>query len=346
MVFRVSAPLNMANIKYQALAGHLQRKLQAVYVLIGQDRYLLDDATRSIKKAWRQCGECDEKIISLVQPADWHTLLDEANSYSLFAENVLLDARFDKKTLDSTGKEILCKYLQNINTRCLIVLQANNVPAKQLQWLINDKNVSVVQATPLSDATLQTWIANQLQQRSIRYAAQIPMHILQYTQGNMLACAQIIEKLSLVSDSSTELTTEDIKTQLSELGDFQLYELADACLAGHTQQSIQLLRQACDNRAEPTLILWLLTQEVRQLIQLTYLLNQATTFSEACNKLKIWSQRARLYESTLERLPLSKLYRLLHDCKQLDDWIKTGQSTQIWQAFERLALSICANNQY
>ena len=343
MVLKVNAQSNITNmlIKSQALMSHLQKKIQPIYILIGLDPYLLNDAAISIKKAWRQSGDTDEKIVHLNTATDWSLLQEEANSYSLFSEHVLLDARFEKKTIDATGKAILSKYLQNINPRCLIILRASTIPAKQLQWIANNEHVTVVQAAPLTESALQPWIATQLKQRAIRHAPQVPTLIHQYTQGNMLACAQVIEKLALISDDKNPVTLEDAKEQLIDQCEFQLYELADACLSANTEKALHLLRQACSTRAEPTLILWLLTQEIRQLIQLSYLLKQSIALTTACNQLKIWPQRANLYKMTLARLSLTKLYELLHDSKKLDERIKTNQNHQIWHGFEQIALSLC-----
>jgi DNA polymerase-3 subunit delta len=169
----------------------------------------------------------------------------------------------------------------------------------------------------------------------------VPALIHQYTQGNLLACAQTIEKLALISDKTNVLTAEDVKAQLIYQCEYQLYELADACLTANAEKALHLLRQANNNRTEPTLILWLLTQEVRQLIQLSHALKQQVAFSVACSQQKIWPQRANLYERTLTRLPLARLYELLKNSKQLDEQIKSNQSQQIWNGFEQLALTLC-----
>lgn len=333
-------------IKYQALMPHLKKNMQALYVLVGSDHYLLNDAAFNIKKAWRQRGETDEKILHINATADWRTLQEEANSYSLFAEQVLLDARFDKKTIDAAGKTLLNQYLQNINPRCLIILHASAVPAKQLQWLYNNANVTLVQATPLTGSGLQSWISTQLQRHSIAYEPQIPALIYQYTQNNLLACAQVIEKLALINDKESVLTLEDAKAQLIDQCEYQLYELADACLTANAEKALHLLRQANNNRTEPTLILWLLTQEIRHLIQLSHALKQQVAFSVACAQQKIWPQRASLYETTLARLPLTKLYELLHNSKQLDEQIKTNQSQHVWNGCEQLALALCLGSKF
>ena len=327
-------------IKHPALEPHLLRNIKSIYVLVGLDHYLLNEAAYSIKKAWRQRGETSEKIIDINMPSDWNILSTEANSYSLFEELVLLDVRFDKKTIDRIGKETLSQYLQHVNSRCLIILRANAIPAKQLQWLADIESVVLVQMAPLNEAALLNWITSQLKTRSLRFDPQVPAIIHRFSQNNMLACAQSIEKLALIYDNINELSVEDVNAQLIDQSDFQLYELADACLTANGARALHLLQQAHNNRIEPTLVLWILTQEIRQLIQLTHLLKQSMPLATACSQLKIWPKRNRLYEMTLARISLSSLYKLLQSSKQLDESIKTSQGQQIWYALESLALAL------
>ena len=343
MAFKVNAQLNMGNhqISYQALATHLKRKLDSFYVLFGQDSYLLADAARLIKQAWRHQGETDEKILTVTKTHDWQQLFDEANCYSLFAELALLDVRLEKKTIENPDKALIKHYLSNPNTKSLILLQAPTINAKQLQWLATSDNVTLVQANPMTEHAVVRWIANQLQQQQLRCDPKIPALIQLYTQGNLLAAAQVIEKLSLIAETNQTLSLEEVQNQLVDQCQFSLYELADACLAGNKSQAIHLLRLASNTRTEPALLLWLITQEIRQLIQLHYLMQQALHFSEACSKLKIWSQRANLYHTAHKRLSLTQLTHMLHYAKQIDDWIKTSQTYFVWLGFERLALTLC-----
>ena len=331
-------------IKQQTLTNHLRHKLAAIYILIGQDHFLLNEAANSIKQAWQSTYKEEEReqtILHINNPADWSVLDEEANSYSLFAKQVLIDIRYEKKTLDAAGKTFLTNYLQSINPHCLLVLRASNLTQKQLQSFLNQDNLHIIQANPLNDSATQQWITQQLQQKFLQFEKEIPQLIHQYTRGNMLACAQVIEKLSLIADKSSLVTVGLVKEQLVDQCAFQLYELADACLASNPAKAIQLLRNAASHKEEPTLILWILTQEIRLLIQLFELINQSIPFNTACNQLKIWPQKQKFYQLALKKQQLSTLLQLLNFCKLTDIRIKSTQSSQIWHAFEQIALSLC-----
>ncbi|WP_133130528.1 DNA polymerase III subunit delta [Legionella yabuuchiae] len=328
-------------IKYDALAGNLKKGIKALYIITGQDQYLLNDAQHQIKTACRQQGEVDYKTVHLNSPADWLLLFDEANNYSLFAENVLINAYYDKKSIDKVGKEAILSYLKAINPRCQIVLNAPNVPSKQLQWLTNDREVNVVQVYSFTPQAMQQWIVSQLKQRGILVDPDVPLLIQQYTQGNMLACAQAIEKLALTALPNQRIGLNDIKEHLIDQCDYQLYELADACLVAHPEKAIHLLRQAHDSRKEPTLVLWILAQEIRLLIQLSHLVQQSLPIHTAFTQLKVWPQKRNQYELALKRLPATSLYELLQTCHCLDLIIKSNQEGNVWHEFEHLVLGLC-----
>ncbi|GGI76833.1 DNA polymerase III subunit delta [Legionella impletisoli] len=328
-------------IKYEALAANLKKSIKALYIITGQDPYLLNDAQHQIKLACRQQGEVDCKTVQLINSSDWTLLLDEANNYSLFADHVLINAYYDKKTIEKAGKEAILSYLKATNPRCQIILNAPNVPAKQLQWLSSEREALIVQIYSFSPKALQQWIASELKQHGFNFEQDIPSLIQQYTQGNMLACAQTIEKLALTLLPNQHLNIDEVKEHLFDQCDYQLYELADACLAAQPARAIHLLRQACESRKEPTLILWILVQEIRLLIQLSSLIQHSHPIHAACTQLKIWPQKRSQYEVALKRLPPSSLYRLLQSSHKIDQIIKAGKEGNVWHEFENLVMNMC-----
>ncbi|MCL9684627.1 DNA polymerase III subunit delta [Legionella maioricensis] len=328
-------------IKQQMLAQQIQKKIAPLYVLIGQEHYLLEESLDTIKSAIKKSYDYDEKVISVQSTEDWTTVLEEANSYSLFSDTVLLNIFYDKKSIDATGKKILTEYLKVINSRCFIIIRAPNIPAKQLQWLYNSEHVVLVVAYPLNTELMKQWIANQFKKNALTVEQQIPDLIYQYTQGNMLACAQVIEKIALSNASNRQINSQLALEHLSDQCAHSLFELVEACLMGQADKAIHILRQAANNKTEVTLVLWILTQEIRVLLQLSFAIQQNTDFKAACNQLKIWPQRINLYQSSIKRLTNALLEQLLYFCKSIDEQIKSNLNTQVWNALERLTLSLC-----
>ncbi|WBV64676.1 hypothetical protein PGH43_08440 [Legionella pneumophila 130b] len=102
-----------------------------------------------------------------------------------------------------------------------------------------------------------------------------------------------------------------------------------------------MLRQAANNKTEVTLVLWMLTQEIRTLLQLLFLMQQKMDIKMASNQLKIWTQRVNLYQSAIKRLNPLLLQQLHHYCQSIDDKIKSNSNNQVWNALENISLSLC-----
>lgn len=328
-------------IKPNYLAQHLQKKSFAIYWLAGQDTYLLEDSLKTIKNQIKNQNECDEKVLSVQAPDDWQTIPEEANNYSLFSDSTLLNIFYDKKTLDSTGKKVISEYLKNPNPQCSIIIRTPNIPAKQLQWLTTTNDILLVMHYALAPEAMSYWIKEQLNKHSLSYDADVPALIQQYTQGNMLASAQVIEKIRLNFSGPGHVSRKEALEHVFNQCEHNLFELADACLLGQVDRSIQILRHAANNKSEPILVLWVLAQEIRQLLQLHHFVKQVD-FKSACSQLKIWPQRSGLYQTALRRLSYDFLSSLLRYSLKIDEQIKSSMSMQSWSSLERVILSLCS----
>jgi DNA polymerase-3 subunit delta len=329
-------------IKHQNLDSYLANKtLPAIYILTGQEYFLLSESANQIKLKWqKENNDSEEVILHVSNPSDWALVNEKARSYNLFAPSSLLDVRYEKPSLDPEGRHFLSSYANQSNPSCLVLIRAPALSIKQLSSLTSLENIHVIQLFPLDELAVQNWIKNRLQKNGIKFESSVPMLVYQYTKGNMLACAQALEKIQLITDE-TILTAELAKTQLIDQCEYQLFELSDACLLQQPDRVIQQLRHANHSGAEPTLILWLLAQEIRNLIQLIELTQQSIAFTTACTKLKIWSNRVKFYQMALKHLRKEHLLSLLQFCKTIDDRIKSNQGSLVWQGLEKIALSLC-----
>ncbi len=327
-------------IKYNQLAGFLNQNVPIMYVLSGQDHYLSTDAMRQIKQAWQsKHPDSETKTLHMIKPEDWQALVHEANAYDLFNEFSLIDVYFEKKTMDATGKNQLQAYLDHPNPNTAIVLRFSEPSASSVTWLANHPKVLLLQLTSLTPAELARWIQTALHQHQIKYEADVPHLIQLYTQGNQWATAQIIEKITLFLNPDETLTTKILKEHLVDQSIHQRYDLSDACLRGDFTNAIRLLL-AQNYQTEASLILWLLTQDLRQLIELKHLI-QNMSLSNAFKERNIWSQKTPLFEAAMKRLDHKKLHELLLESQRIDTLIKNNQTVLIQQSFERWILSFC-----
>lgn len=327
-------------IKNNSLEFIPPKKTPAVYILLGEDLFQIMKVEEAIKTHWPFADSCETTTLSITNTNDWLTLAEEVRSLSLFASHVLVAARFDKKTIDQAGKNFFTHYLEKPNPRCLVVFRAQALAVKALQTLATHEQVQVIHSSLPAAKTIKHWICAQLHSLRLSYEPEIPDLIYQYTEGNLLATAQVIEKLGLCSTAGEKLSVADLKAQLVDQSAYDLFDLAKACLTGDLLKALQLLRQAHQNKTEATLILWLFTQEIRRVLVLQDK-HSPLTFAEKAHELKLWSNQLSMYQQAANNWNNEHLTSALHFCNKLDLQIKTSQSNQIWQSFELLALSLC-----
>lgn len=327
-------------INHSALPLHIKKQLAPVYILSGTDLYLQEQTANVLKKAFHP--ECETRKVRLQQASDWEHLLAETNSYSLFSEYTCVQAWLEKKTLDAAGKNALNSYLDAVNPKSLLLLQAPEMPAKQWQWLEKQDQVVIVKIVALEGNAFKNWIISQLNHYHLRYEPDAVTLLQQYTEGNQQACMQALEKLTLLAQEEILLTPEIVAEQIMNQSEWQIFDLAQACLQANAPKALQILRQAQETRMEVTLVLWVLSQEIRLLARLSFLLQKGIDFREACSQLKIWNTRISGYQQMHKRLPANICDNLLKICKNMDEGIKTGlPSSIIWQTLESLALTLC-----
>ncbi|MGL6028190.1 MAG: DNA polymerase III subunit delta, partial [Legionella sp.] len=148
-------------------------------------------------------------------------------------------------------------------------------------------------------------------------------------------------KIALTYPAGTHITAAQALEHLFDQCEHSLYELVEACLQGQADKAIQILRQAANDKTEAILVLWMLAQEARQLLQLSFLINnKGMDFKTACSQLKIWPQRVPLYQLSIKRLSQAYLQQLLHYCQTIDEQVKSSLHTQAWNSLEQLALGL------
>lgn len=327
-------------INYQGLSTSLNKKIYPLYIIIGQDAFIQNDIYSKIKSTWHKQGSIETEIIEVEN--NWNNAFDLANNYGLFSELTLLDIRFNKKTVTKDSKEAINNYLDKFNPKSLVIIKAPQLTNKQLQFLDKNPNVEVVSAKQLSAYELETWIRSELKRLNIQTSKEVASLIYQFSQNNMLAAQQTITKLSLINTRDKVFTSEEVLQFINDQSEYPVYDLTNACLLANAPQAINILRKlAQNNQTSNVYILWLLSNEVRQILQIKQMLTQSISIQAACKKLKIWPQKVKMYEKATQRFSLEQLTNLLTLSAKLDSLIKSTSDANIWDKIEQLTLLIC-----
>jgi len=252
-------------LRPEQLSSHLEKPLQPLYVLHGDDPLLTVEAADVLRAAARRQGY-DERNVLVVTPAfRWEELFQASGNMSLFGGRTLVDLRIPTGKPGRDGGEALQRYCKALpaDVLTLITLPEMDWRAKKAAWFTALVNAGVaIECLAPSLTQLPQWIARRLaaqQQSAVPEALEfIALHV----EGNLLAAHQEILKLGLLHPPGV-LTLAQVSAAVLNVARYDIDDLRNALQARDTARCARTLEGLRAEEAAPPLVLWALTTEAR-----------------------------------------------------------------------------------
>src|SRR5699024_217870 len=119
-------------------------------------------------------------------------------------------------------------------------------------------------AWPVARQQLPGWIQQRAQNRGVQLARDAAQLLAELTEGNLLACAQEIDRLALLHGTAT-VTAADVAAAASDQARFGMFDLPAKAIAGDGARALQSLSRLQEAGVEEVPILWALVRETRLL---------------------------------------------------------------------------------
>lgn len=252
-------------LKAEQLATHVDKPLQPLYVLHGDDPLLIVESSDALRTAARRQGFDARSVLVVTPTFRWEELFHAAGNLSLFGGRTLVDLRIPSGKPGRDGGEALQRYCQALptDTLTLVTLPEMDWKAKKAIWFAALVAAGVAiecNAPPL--AHLPQWIARRLaaQQQSAPAAALefIALHV----EGNLLAAHQEIQKLGLLYPQGA-LTLQQVSAAVLNVARYDIDDLKNALQARDAARCARTLDGLKAEDAAPPLVLWVLANEAR-----------------------------------------------------------------------------------
>ena len=328
-------------LRLEGLTRHLEKPLQARYLLAGDEPLLLLEAADSIRAA-AKAQHYDERLIFDVNShLDWHDVRYAAQAMGLFASRRLIELRFEAAKLDKLGNELLSDWAANppSDTVVLLTVPEWKKEIEKLSWVrICDQAGIVVPIWPIKREELGGWLAKRARALNIQIDPEASERLAELVEGNLLAAKQELDQLEL-QHGKKRITLSDVQAQVADSAHFNTFGLVDAALHGDAARTVRVMRALAAEGEESFMILsWL----VRQLeLMPAYAAAQARGELESLfNTQRVWPARQTLYKRALKRADLAQWQCRLIECAQVDQTIKGRRFGNGWLELERLLLRV------
>ena len=170
-------------------------------------------------------------------------------------------------------------------------------------------------------------------------------------EGNLLACAQEIDKLCLLA-RGRPITVEEVMRNVADSARFGTFDLVDPALEGDGARVVRILRVLREEGVEPLHILGSLTWAIRGMSGIAAGLEGGARLDDVLRGgFGAWWRRKHLVQRAVGRMPRHGWVRLLGIAEGVDRILKgaPARSGAVvrwsrddgWAGLERLALAMC-----
>lgn len=330
-------------LKPEQLQAGLQKTLQSVYFISGDEPLQLGEAADCVRLAARQAGYSVREVISVDQGNEWPQLAEEADSLSIFAEKKLIDLRLPSAKPGIDGSKVLIAYCQNLPTDTVLLITAGKLEAasQKAQWFqAIDKVGVIVQVWPLQGQDLLHWLQRRAEVKAMRLDIDAAKALAARIEGNLLAAAQEIEKL-FVLHGRAAISRAMIESAVADNARFDVFKLTDALLAGKLNRAVKILNGLKAEGVAAPVVLWALSRETRALLAIKHELGLGAHQEAAFKKHHVWDKRKQMMHDALQRLNIRHLQSLLLVSAKADQQIKGQLAGDGWDSLFEICLQFC-----
>lgn len=333
----------MAKLRPEQLGAALSKTIAPIYLVSGDEPLLIQEACDTIRRAARSAGFSERELYHCDTSFDWGQVLTAANSLSLFAEKKIIELRLPTGKPGDKGGKILQEYAQSPapDNLLLIITEKLDGTTQKSKWFkaIEDAGVHI-QVWPIGAAQLPRWISQRLQQAGLQADSSAIDLLASRIEGNLLAAAQEIEKLKLLSTDNNMISYEFMASAVADSARYDVFGLVDKALHGDARGAVKTLHGLKTEGTEPINILWALTRDIRSLVQISLAVAQGKPFDMAARQAGIWDKRQPLIQTALRRLKPAHIQQLLRKANGIDKAIKGMRNAEPWDELLDLILNL------
>jgi DNA polymerase-3 subunit delta len=198
---------------------------------------------------------------------------------------------------------------------------------------------AVIQVWPIEPDRLPGWVGQRMRRRGLDPGPGVAELLAGRVEGNLLACAQEIEKLLLLHGPG-RLTAEQLAEAVADSARFDVYALADSALQGNAGRSLRILRGLRAEGTPAPLVLWALARELRAIAAVAAAMEGGGSPDQAMAAHGVWDKRRAPVQQAARRQPARAWREVLCTCARCDGAIKGQESAEPWLLLEDIALAM------
>ncbi len=329
-------------LKPEQLAQHLKKNLAPIYFIYGDELLLVQEAADAVRAAARAQDYSEREVFTVESGFDWNQLTEASNSLSLFAERRILELRMPTGKPGDAGGKALRAYAGRPAEDTLLLIISGKLDAQQRKskWVTELEGAGVgIPVWPVDARELPQWIRARMQGLGLQPTPEAVQLLAERVEGNLLACAQEIDKLKLLQGAGS-VDIDAVTAAVAESARFDVFGLVDSALGGDVERCLRMLTGLRGEGVEPVLVVWALAREIRNLVAMAWEAARGESVGAVMGRHRVWKSRQAVMGRALTRHKLADWYGLLSHCSRLDRMVKGQLPGNPWDELVQLCLHL------
>ncbi|MGX1112260.1 DNA polymerase-3 subunit delta [Pseudoalteromonas sp. MBR-15] len=325
------------------LTSQLKKGLAPFYMVFGEEPYQIAECVSQIRQAAKQHGFDEVIKFTLMQGIDWQEIIAQYQSMSLFSARTLIEFDLNEQKPGSTGSQIFKQLTELVNDDTILVLKgakASQDIQRSAWFKALDKQGIFVPCYPLTGNHLTRWLDEQCYRLNLNLHNNAKQSLIEATEGNLLACHQELEKLSLLYGSDL-VDQQAVMQGLLNQSKFDIFDLSDALLKGHAEQAVKVMTKLAADNTEAMSIFWAINKEASNLLAMQHARLTGANMTDLYKQFNIWKNQQATIQHALNRLNSKVLEQIIKQLAQFDAAYKQGNLIAPYQALTHICLVFC-----
>lgn len=322
--------------------------LRPACLIAGPEPLRVLEAADAVRAAARQEGFAEREVYEAEgqREPDWAAMSASFRAPSLFASRRLIELRLPSGKPGKEGAQVIAEYCDDPPPDVALLVTAGDWSrqhgGKWSEAIARVGHVAI--AWPVKPHELTGWIEQRLRAKGLKADNAAVQILTDRVEGNLLAAAQEIDKLALLTDGGV-LDAARMESLVADAARFDVFRVIDAAMNGQPAQVARMLANLrAEGEAVPAL-LGMVVMELQRGAALARVAERGGNLAAEFKAQRVWDTKQPMYKRALQRHGAARWDAFVAEAGRVDRIAKgrprIGQEpADAWLALERLLLAL------
>ena len=300
-------------------------KIEPLYLLVGCETYLRDNAARNIADlalSGTLLREFNEVTFSLLtEPA--LSAIAAAEQMPMMSDRRVVRIK-DFARLRETDEDILIRYLERPSNSTVMIFTAEELDKRKKLTKVLLSECAVVDFSAVKDAEARGWAKARLKELKATADDRTLAHLIDVVGTDLQTLSIELDKLSAAAINTGQITSDMVHQLIVRSRELSNFDLGDQLVAGNRKQALQTLHRLLEDDVAAVMLLGLIAGNYHRLAVAKELLDQGRR-DEVYRSIYGPPSKREAVMNTLRRSDAKKIAHGIKLIADADLAIKTSQ---------------------